>query len=237
MSKAPSGRSFLTTIRETPTQTETICSIGFDPDLHTCGLGIIVGETIKPVVRDPTYKEVWAIIIEGASEKNAYDDMQFAESMVAEVMTTFDSLPTWGIAPAQKVLTTIEGQRVFPRPDDTRAKLVGISNDLLRLGQVSGAVQGRTKMAPFDGSRVYEPSQWKGQAPKPTMHADTAKRLGDIPARFIVIKPGGERKVDRAMRAGDLVNLPKGMNHALDAVCLAEFGLDRYQDDRWIYRW
>jgi hypothetical protein len=233
--KQPTGRSFLTEIRETPQVTETICSIGFDPDLHTCGLGIIVAEITKPTVRQPTFKEVWAVIIEGQDGK--YDDMQFAESMVAEVMATFESIPHWGIAPAQKVLTTIVGQRNYPRPDDTRAKMIAVANDLARLAQVSGAVQGRTKLAPYDGSRVYEPEQWKGQAPKPTMHQETATRLGDCPTRFMVLKPGGRRAAERSMRAIELPLLPKKMGHALDAVSLAEFGIDRYHDDRWHYRW
>ncbi len=228
--------SFLDTIRASPPAEETICSIGFDPDLHTSGLGIVVGTISKPPVAEPKYKEVWAIIIHGMSEKLKMQDVQFADGMVSAVLDMFDKLPSLPIAVADKVITTIEGQRLYPKPNDTRQALVGKGNDLLRLAQISGSVQVRARMPPFDGSRVYQPEEWKGQQPKPTMHGDTAKRLGDIPAHFLVL--GTNRTpIQREMRASELPQLPASMGHALDAVCLAEFGLDRYHDDRWQYRW
>lgn len=227
--------SFLDTIRKSPPVTETICSIGFDPDLHTAGIGIILATLSKPAVAPPVFHQAWAIIVEGVSEKEKLQDVQFADSMVSEVVQAFEFLPMLGIE-AQKVITTIEGQRVYPRPTDTLPKVIGMGNDLIRLAQISGAVQSLTRRPPFDGSRVYLPEEWKGQAPKPTMHADLAARLGPIPAALIILKPGG-KVTERALKASDFVTLPKAMGHALDGVCLAEFGLDRYHDDRWSYRW
>jgi len=229
------SKSFLEAMRTAVGPRETICSIGFDPDLHTSGIGILIGSLTRPPVAEPTFVEVWAIMIYG--REGSLQDVQFADSMVTEVLAFFDGLPNMSLAPSEKVITTVEGQRIYPKPNDTRQALVGKANDLMRLGQVSGAVQGRTRSAPYDGSRVYLPEEWKGQAPKATMHQDTAKRLGDIPARLIGVKPGGKVTVDRSLRAMDLGNVPKAFGHALDAVCLAEFGLDRYHDDRWSYRW
>ncbi len=185
---------------------------------------------------NPVYHEAWAIIVEGSPEKPKLQDVQFADAMVTAVLSAFDRMESLGIAPAEKVLTTVEGQQVYARPEDPRQKLVAMGNDLLRLGQITGAVQARTRLAPFDGSRVYLPPEWKGQAPKTTMHADTAARLGSIPARLLVIRRGG-KVTERTMKATDLADLPPAMGHALDGVCLAEFGLDRYQDGRWDYRW
>lgn len=227
--------SFLDTIRKAPSVEERVLSIGFDPDLHTAGIGLILATISKPAVAAPAYHQAWAIIVEGVSEKAKLQDVQFADSMVSEVVAAFEFLPLLVIE-AQKVITTIEGQRVYPRPNDTMPKVVGMGNDLIRLAQISGAVQSITRRPPFDGSRVYLPEEWKGQAPKSTMHADLAARLGPIPAHLIVIKPGG-KTVQRSMKASDFASLPKAMGHALDGVCLAEFGLDRYHDDRWSYRW
>ena len=147
-----------------------------------------------------------------------------------------------GIAPAAaQVLTTIEGQRtVYPRPDDNKAKIIGMANDLLRLSSRSQArCRGALVCPRSTAAAFYLPARMEGARPqKPTMHADLADRLGDnIPTRLIVFKPGGKRSVDRTMRATDLPGLPASMGHALDALCLAEFGLDRYREERWDYRW
>lgn len=227
--------SLINRIRANPSVEERVLSIGFDPDLHTAGIGLILATISKPAVAPPVFHQAWAIIVEGVDDKQKHQDVQFADSMVTEVVKAFEFLPSIGVE-AQKVLTTIEGQRVYPRPDDTMAKVVGMGNDLIRLAQISGAVQSITRRSPFDGSRVYLPEEWKGQAPKETMHGDMAARLGNVPATLVVLKPGG-KSTQRPMKASEFPLLPKKMGHALDAVCLAEFGLDRYHDDRWAYRW
>ena len=126
----------------------------------------------------------------------------------------------------------VESQRVYPTPDEEPQTRVAKANDLLRLAQVTGAVQAWAQLSynhrkSVDPKVIIEavaPATWKGQQRKEHTVAEVMKRIPLVPIH--VDYPLRGELVSADIQGQDLYGLPASMGHALDALGIALWGLD-----------
>jgi hypothetical protein len=174
---------------------------GFDPDLHTAGLG-------QAVVGTSSYgrKRLGPVKIRTLTIPSRFKGITAANEMIETIHAARD------LFTGQRGI--VEGQQVYPPKTagrDAIAKLVGQSNDLLMLGLVSGAAAAVLLKNRVDVTVVL-PAAWKAQAKKPAMHASAVSLLK---------KDRPEVHVEGALHLDldDLVETSSG--HAMDALCMA----------------
>lgn len=208
--------SFVDRLRSTATTSREICVHGFDPDGDTTGWARLQSTLETPARGPARVTGVMIGIVEPSSGRRR--DLDQAEAMVRAVYDHRSRLG--GCALPTHVF--VEAQQVYPTPDEDPRKRVAKANDLLRLAQVTGAVQA---IAHAEGAcfvRALLPATWKGQQQKDVTIATCMQRLQGVPIQLIRRGTEPPEQVD-ALR---LDKLPGKLGHALDALGIALYGLD-----------
>lgn len=190
-------RSYLTRLRTDPVLANPPLKqariYAFDPDLRHCGWAVldvkIQGRRVSPVT--------WNA---GLLLATGYKSLQQVDQMV-KVISTWQPSRGDFFQGGFSVHGVVEAQEVYQgSPAD--------ANDLLRLAQVSGAIQGRLWALSVTNTSVL-PKVWKGNKGKEGMHERLATWLDTCEVK----------------RGLDSLTFAFGANaeHALDAVCLAKW--------------
>jgi hypothetical protein len=216
------GESLIAQLRATPPVTQSFWLLGVDPDADTTGWAFVhasVSTHSPPVV----FRAFLGLII---PEKRGLADLQQAQAMV-EAVTDF-----WPPNQVDPRAVFVESQRVYPTPDEEPQTRVAKANDLLRLAQVTGAVQAwaqlsynhRKSVNPKVIIEAVAPATWKGQQRKEHTEAELVKRLDSVPVHASYVHRGQPTELD--LYGHDLGNLPASCGHAIDALGIALWGLD-----------
>lgn len=212
--------SLVDAIRSEPPTEHTVQVWGFDPDLDTVGWACIDARYTVPPTGCPELGTVYIGLIRHDAMKRA-TSIQKVNGM-AETLATYANTIFCRFRPSymEDTHVYVEAQQVYANPDDSRQKVVAQSNDLLRLAQLTGAIQALAHGHARHVSSIL-PAEWKHQAKKEAMHAAAIKRVG---TRASYVYPNQREAAPLRPGIGDL---PKIMGHAMDALCLALVGLDR----------
>jgi hypothetical protein len=204
--------SFVDKMRRTPTTTRPLTVHGFDPDGDTTGWARISATIEKPAAGPPRVAEVHLGLIEPPSGRHR--DLEQAEAMVRAVFEHQCVID--GVDPH----VFVEAQRVYPEEDEEPQTRIAKANDLLRLAQVTGAVQALAH-AQSAFVRAVLPQTWKGNQRKEHTIASCQQRLTGI--KILLMRRGKPPEQVDALR---LDKLPGRLGHALDALGIAFYGLD-----------
>lgn len=123
---------------------------------------------------------------------------------------------------------TIESQQFYPRPDTPRNKMVSVAESLLRIAQVTGALQTQA-MKYTKQIVVCLPAEWKAQRSKEVDHMDSLRRCAGVPITCYVNTAG----IGKIEDTPDFSQSPGKWEHALDALGIALYGLDLVHTHRW----
>ncbi len=206
-------KSLIDRMRATPASRTVMTVFGFDPDLDTTGWACVTGTVTVPAVGRTPITSVHFGMIE---TKVKGTDIQKAAAMVA-------ALCKW-IAPNQELAphgVFVEAQQVYPTKDEDMAKRIAKANDLLRLAQITGAMQAIAIRDEIANVHAVLPASWKGQQDKDSTIAMLQQRL---PGSIILLHHSN--KPNQVVEAAELDRLPARAGHALDAVGIALYGLD-----------
>ncbi len=209
--------SFIDKIRSTPATSRDVTVFGFDPDMDTTGWAQVDGTLEKPARGFPIIRGVCLGLIE--TKTRGLRDLEQTEAMVAAIKLDMprivDSLKE------KKDAVFVEAQQVYPTPDEDPKTRVAKANDLLRLAQLTGAVQASALFSGVHYVRAVLPATWKGQARKNVTIADLMQTLAGTTVS--IIRPG---KAVENVSADRLDKLPGKIGHALDALGIALYGIE-----------
>lgn len=206
-------KSMIDRLRATPPSKQVVTVFGFDPDLDTTGWACLTGTIEHPARGRAAVTSVHLGLIE---TKVSGTDIQKAAEMIAALCLW--SAPNPEAGPHG---VFVEAQQVYPTKDEDMAKRIAKANDLLRLAQITGAVQALGCRVGIKTVTAVLPATWKGQQNKDSTVAWLQERLpGAIINMHHSIKP------NQMVDAASLDRLPGRMGHALDAVGIALYGLD-----------
>jgi hypothetical protein len=196
---------------------ETVQVHGFDPDIQTCGHATLLAH-YRTDIRG-IFKISAAVLgrIDAANKK--LTGVNMASAMV-------DAIQGYSLVGTAYSFSFIESQQVYPDPNMDRGEMVAKANDLLRLAHVAGAYHIKA-LNVGHVCQVLLPAEWKGNRPKPAMHATV---VDDIRAHQAV-----EGNPFKVREKGSLVSFAmtdewreeKKNFHTMDALCLAYKGLLR----------
>ncbi len=206
-------KSMIDRLRSTATTRTVMTVFGFDPDLDTTGWACMTGTvTVPPTGRTPITSVHFGMI----ETRVAGTDIQKAAAMIK-------ALCDWH-APSVEAGphgVFVEAQQVYPTKDEDMGKRIAKANDLLRLAQITGAVQALAGRAGITHVHAVLPAAWKGQQHKDSTVAMLQERLPGA-----VIAMHHSNKPHQVVDASALDRLPARMGHALDAVGVALYGID-----------
>ncbi len=206
-------KSMIDRLRSTPASRTVMTVFGFDPDLDTTGWSCVTGTVVVP----PTGKTLVTSVHLGMVETQIKGtDVQKAAAMIA-------ALCQWHAPNSEAVPhgVFVEAQQVYPTKDEDMGKRIAKANDLLRLAQITGAVQALGSRVGIAHVHAVLPATWKGQQHKDSTVAMLQQRL---PGAVITLHHSN--KPNQVVDAAALDHLPARMGHALDAVGVALYGLD-----------
>lgn len=207
---------------------------GVDPDLWTLGWARIEADFTRPSTAPPALKRVWVGV--WTPEGKGKGDIDQANNMIASLNR--HEAPWDRDKVLDRVYVAAEAQRVYPPRNEAPATVVAKANDLLRLAQISGAFQARFANPTYDTARSFKPDYWKHNAKKEAMHAAAIQRVDEH--RTPVILWQGTESKGIPNPGGTLAQVYKALTKAagrldaLDAVCLALFGIDELACGRWV---
>lgn len=176
-----SGTNFVDKIRAgrvTTHHTRQIYVAAFDPDLDTTGFASVLGRVVmgKYVHESHVLREI------GYKNKKSYSSARRTWLMAEQIARfSFDAM-----SGAQNYIV-IEAQEVYKNGKAD-------ANDLLRLAQITGQLQGRFAQRSCCEMEIVLPKVWKQNKQKEGMHA---------------------RAVEEVALVGDY------SSHAMDALCMA----------------
>ncbi len=201
--------SFIDRQRANPPVHHRVSVHGFDPDEDTVGWA-----SIHTVI--PPHPEVRPIISMSLirAVRKCRNDVEQVEEMIERLSlhrSYIDGCP----------YVFVEAQQVYPTPDESPRERVAKANDLLRLAQVTGAVQAIAHAQNARLVRAVLPATWKGQRQKEVTVAELCERY----ATNCVTVIRGDKDPLQILGAG-LNDLPGGYGHALDAFGIADYGLN-----------
>lgn len=212
--------SLVDAIRSEPPTEHTVQVWGFDPDLDTVGWACIDARYTVPTTGRCVIDSVSLGLIRHAAPKGS-TSIQKVNGMV-QTLSEWLSHCLAMLTPCdlERTHAYVEAQQVYANPNDTRQKVTAQANDLLRLAQLTGAIQALAHRHARHVSSIL-PAEWKHQAKKEAMHAAAIKRVGSMPADIY------HKQGSTCTQLQGIDGLPKIMGHAMDALCLALVGLDR----------
>lgn len=194
---------------------ETI--VGVDPDLHQCAFAAVTTRTSSKEATRILAVRVWSLNVH-----KRYKGAKAIEGM-AHLMRELGEHQAGTSVDA----VFVEGQRVYPHDDIPR--LVGQSNDLIRLAQVAGMAL--MVFWPKNPERLHivDPTEWKGQTKKEAMHAQAMRLLRgqQTPTHYY---PYDQEYTDDLEILWELTDddiTAKLGIHVMDAVCLALWGVGK----------
>ncbi len=205
--------SLVDRMRKEPPTCSSIAVFGFDPDLDTTGWALVLGAIYRPAQGLAPIAHVHLGVIEHSVKGT---DMEKAAAMV-QAVAQWDS-PTLD---EEQVAVFVEAQQVYPDPDQSPQERVGKANDLLRLAQITGAVQHMGCVGKIPTVRAVLPHVWKGNVKKHVTVSVLQERMPDV--SFVLHHT---KKPQQTLTAAALSKLPGKMGHALDAAGIALYGLD-----------
>lgn len=200
-------------LRASPPVQKVVTVFGFDPDLDTTGWACLTGTIERPARGRAPVSTLHLGLIE---TKVSGTDIQKAAGMIA-------ALARWSApnADAGPHGVFVEAQQVYPTKDEDMGKRIAKANDLLRLAQITGAVQALANRVSIETVTAVLPATWKGQQNKDSTLAWLQERLPGA-----VIHLHHSNKPNQTVDAAALDRLPGRMGHALDAAGIALYGLD-----------
>lgn len=166
----------------------------------------------RPLVTAPTWSSIRFGLLR--TKPRGANHMDQAADMVAAVA---EHLRGFMISAN---LVAVEAQQVYPDPNETKEETVAKANDLMRLAQITGCIQGLAHTLNVNQVVAYLPAAWKGQKKKHVQHAEFFQQLGKVPAIMDDIDLGRGR-TSKSVAVLDPSVLPKMMHHAFDSVCMA----------------
>lgn len=199
---------------------------GVDPDLRLLGWSRVQVSFTKPATAPVTIEQVWlGLWAPPVSHRNDIDQANAMIGSLANPVAPWLQ-PEGGVAE----YAVAEAQRIYPKRNEAPATVVAKANDLLRLAQISGAFQSHLAHAGEPRARSYLPHVWKGQADKDAMHKRVLKQLELTP---VVLWHNLETQAHYTIGAA-MAGLAKAKRmDALDALCLAQYGIDEIVHGRW----
>ncbi len=200
-------------LRQEPATSTTIGVFGFDPDQDTIGWGLLLASIEKPARGPAPIVQMQFGLIEHKVKGTPLEQVEAVISAAAK----------W-VAPAfvtDKTALFVEGQQVYANEDEAPRKRVAKANDLLRLAQVTGAIQMSGYQAGLDHVQAVLPVAWKGNGSKGSTVAELQERLAHV---TIIMHRTGHPP--QQLHAAALDKLPGKLGHALDGVGIALWGLD-----------
>jgi hypothetical protein len=207
--------SLVDKFRSTPPRTRTVYVFGGDPDMDTTGWSMLRAEITTPATSKPviTNASIGLII----PQQRGLHDLEQADEMVRAVM----HFP----CPCSPFTAAfIEAQQVYPNQNEDPRTKVAKANDLLRCAQVTGALQAWAVAKGATVVRSLLPATWKGQNDKHVTQATLTERLAQVPIKVLApIRGHGD---EQTIHGAQISALPVKLNHALDALGLAVYGLD-----------
>lgn len=207
------GDSLIDRMRAAPRTTRTLRILGVDPDADTTGWAYI--DAVLDSHAGLTIRRVYLGLI--VPDQRGLADLEQAQVMI-EAVVAF-TLP--GFPALDGVF--VESQRIYPTPDEDPRTRVAKANDLLRLAQVTGAVQAWAMChAHQPYVRAVPPADWKGQQRKEHTLAQLQKRLDSVPV--LAAYPWRGKPTELELYGHDLNNLPASCGHAIDALGIAVWG-------------
>ena len=172
---------------------------GFDPDLHNSALAIIQINISQTNEAKNLRKRIYDYHILTINVHDRLKGLEACDAMIYNVQQTIRSPKFFELAGI-----IIESQQVYYKDNDSRAKIVGMANDLLMLATITGAAAA-AMYAKGAEIRIQLPAQWKGQRKKENMHRRAREIIQD------------SKDVPRVKR-----NEMDNWNiHEMDALCMA----------------
>jgi hypothetical protein len=182
--------------------------------MDTTGWALLRAEITTPAVSKPMITNATIGLI--IPQTRGLHDLEQADEMIRAV-TAFQSVGKFTAA-------FIEAQQVYPTPDQDPRERVAKANDLLRCAQVTGALQAWAIAQGATIVRSILPATWKGQTKKEVTLASMQERLSLVPVEVRApIRGHGE---EQHILGHQLPTLPAKLNHAIDALGIAVYGLD-----------
>lgn len=209
--------SFVDKFRSTPRTTRTVVVFGGDPDMDTTGFAAISAEITIPATAKPRVLGACIGLIVPA--RGHLRELEQADEMVRAIMTFSD--PHLNACAFHAAF--IEAQQVYPNPDEDPRLKVAKANDLLRCAQVTGALQAWAVGQGIPVVRSLLPATWKGQTDKNVTLAEMQARMPDA---TVSVQAEYRGKPIQSIMGRDLNLLPAKLNHAIDALGIATYGLD-----------
>lgn len=189
--------------RRVPAARTVVRSWGFDPDLRHVGWGVIVAE-VGGSEPEPLYYTAGVIRADDV-KLTSIDQVAAMVRSIVKWKRMGGSGSSYLIDPCTEHVT-VEGQEFY-----SRSKVD--ANDLLRLAQITGALQTHLTAA-LKEPDVVLPRTWKGQKQKEGMHARCMDWLQAVSGRSNML----EETADTFGAAAQ---------HLFDALCMAKWRLYR----------
>lgn len=209
--------SLIDRFRQTPSIERQIVVFGGDPDMDTTGWAVVNATITTPALTQPRVTSAAIGLILPA--RGHLRELEQADEMIKAI--ALFAFP----ATLSSTLTAafVEAQQVYPDPDEDPRTRVAKANDLLRCAQVTGALQAWAVARGMTVVRSVLPSGWKGQTKKDVTLAQMQGRLIEAPIHIAAELRG---KLIAPITGSQLHTLPQKLNHAIDALGIAVYGLD-----------
>ncbi len=212
--------SLVDKLRKDPPRDVVIHVFALDPGLDLVGWAHLMAIGTAPLVSPLAFTNVTMGLLRCAGHKGI--------KPMEQVQQTIEGIErALGSYISSSEVVAVEGQQLYYKDEETREEVVAKGNDLLRLAQVTGAVQALAVGHRRPHVLSYLPAAWKQQRRKLPMHLEYAAMLGEQPVTVVDCTPKpGLSPVTSVLPRLDVEALPKMMHHGLDALCLAMTAAD-----------
>lgn len=203
-------KSMIDRLRSTTSTSTSVAVFGFDPDQDTVGWAMMLATMHTPARGPAQVREVHLGLIEA--------DVRGTPLEKTELM--IKAVRQWNAPPtaADVHAVFVEAQQVYAEEQSPQER-VGKANDLLRLAQITGAIQLMAYQADFPIVQAVLPRTWKGNHKKHVTVSVLQERLPGVVFQF--------PHPLAAVPAEAISRLPKRLGHALDAAGIALYGIDQ----------
>lgn len=185
--------------------------VGFDPDIRILGWALVSASVSKTRSTVVHYASLHTLACSTTRDPVA---------RLSEIVR--DLARHLAVTAHTATHVVIESQQVYGKPEDSVAKVVALANDLLRVAHISGAAE--AVLSDHALAKVVLPSTWKGQRDKEVDHKRSFAIMRQHRAPLLV---DGRDVLARAEE------LPAKVEHALDGLGMALYGVDLLASGRW----